>query len=69
MKINRILGLVLFALGLLLLKFAYDATQAPMEELANKLTGNYSDQTMWYFGGGVAAIVGGILLGAFGARR
>lgn len=69
MTINRILGLVLFAIGLLLIKFAYDATQAPVEELTNTLTGNYSDQTMWYFAGGVAAIVGGILLGTFGVRR
>lgn len=69
MTINRILGLVVFALGLLLLKFAYDATQAPVEELTNKLTGNYSDQTMWYFAAGVAAIIGGLFLGAFGARR
>jgi hypothetical protein len=65
----RILGLVAFAIGLLLMKFGYDATQAPVEELSNKLTGNYTDHTMWYFAGGVVAMVGGILVGVFGVRK
>ncbi|MEX0693897.1 MAG: DUF3185 family protein [Rhodospirillales bacterium] len=69
MSTNRILGFVLLALGLVLLKFAYDATQAPVEELTSTLTGNYSDQTMWYFAAGAVAIVAGVLLGFFGSRR
>jgi drug/metabolite transporter (DMT)-like permease len=69
MAISKILGFVVFALGVLMLVFAYDATQAPVEEITNTITGNYSDQTMWYFAAGVAAIVGGILLIAFGTRR
>lgn len=69
MPINRISGAALFALGLLLLIFAYNATQAPVEEITQNLTGNYSDKTMWYFVGAVVAIVGGILLGVFGSRR
>lgn len=69
MTISRILGLAAVALGLLLMKFAYDATQAPVEEITNKLTGNYSDQTMWYFAAGLVAIVAGILVTIFGARR
>lgn len=69
MSINRIIGAVLFAIGAFLLVTAYNSTQAPVEELANTITGRYSDNTMWYFAAGVAATVGGGLLALFGARK
>jgi hypothetical protein len=66
---NRGIGVVVLVIGALLLGFAYNSTQAPMEELANTVTGRYSDGTMWYFALGVAAVAGGGLLAAFGARK
>jgi hypothetical protein len=66
---NRGIGVVVLVIGALLLGFAYNSTQAPMEELANTVTGRYSDGTMWYFALGVAAVAGGGLLTAFGARK
>ena len=69
MKMNRIIGLVVFAVGVVLLVFAYDSSNAPLEELSNTITGRYSDETMWYFVIGIAAAVGGGLLAAFGSRR
>jgi len=68
-KMNRIIGLVVFAVGVVLLVFAYDSSNAPLEELSNTITGRYSDETMWYFVIGIAAAVGGGLLAAFGSRR
>ncbi len=69
MKINRIIGVVIFAIGAFLLVTAYNSTQAPAEELANAITGSYSDNTTWYFAAGIAATAGGALLALFGARR
>ena len=69
MKMNRIIGLVVFAVGVVLLVFAYDSSNAPLEELSNTITGRYSDETMWYFVIGIAAVVGGGLLAAFGKRK
>lgn len=69
MNMSRIIGFVVFAVGVLLLGVAYNSMDAPMEELSNKLTGRYRDETMWYFAGGVAAAVGGGLLAAFGSRK
>ena len=61
MSINRIVGIVIFAVGVVLLVFAYNATQAPVEELSNTITGGYSDDTMWMLALGIGAV--------FGARR
>lgn len=69
MTTNRIIGLVIFAVGLLLLGFAWNATTAPLEKMSNALTGRYSNETMWYFGLGLAALVGGGLLAALGQRK
>ncbi len=69
MQMNRILGLVILAVGVGILIFAYHSTDAPLEKLSNSLTGRYSDETMWYFAGGLAAVVGGALLATIGRRR
>ncbi|MBF0455549.1 MAG: DUF3185 family protein [Magnetococcales bacterium] len=68
MKMNRTVGLAIFAVGLLLLGFAFNATQTPVEEFANTLTGRYSNGTMRYFVVGLAATVGGGLIAFFGSR-
>lgn len=69
MSLNKIIGAVVFAVGVFLIVTAYNATQAPVEELSNTITGRYSDNTTWYFVAGVAALVGGGLLALFGARK
>ena len=68
MSMGRIIGAVIFALGMFALFFAYNATQAPLEEISNAVTGRYSGETMWYFAAGAAAVVGGGLLVGFGSR-
>ena len=69
MDMKRIIGVVVFAIGVALLGFAYHSTNAPLEKLSNTITGRYSDETMWYFAVGIAAAVGGGLLAMFGGRR
>ena len=69
MNMSRVIGLVVLAIGVVLLGFAFHSTNAPMEELSNTLTGRYSDRTMWYFAVGIAAVVGGGSLAVFGRRK
>ena len=68
MRMNRILGLVILAIGVALLIFAYHSTNAPLEKLSNSLTGRYSNETMWYFVAGLGAVIGGALLATVGRR-
>jgi drug/metabolite transporter (DMT)-like permease len=69
MDTKRIIGVAVFAIGVALLAFAYNSTNAPLERLSETVTGRYSDETMWYFAAGVAAAVGGGLLAMFGSRK
>jgi hypothetical protein len=48
MSVNRILGLAVCVVGLVLLGFAWHASDAPLEQASETLTGSYTDQTMWY---------------------
>jgi drug/metabolite transporter (DMT)-like permease len=68
MSSSRMLGLVLVAVGVVLLIFGYNASDAPVEQVRETLTGRYSDQVMWYFVAGIAALVGGALLTLFGRK-
>lgn len=68
MKMNRIIGVAVFAVGAVLLGFAFHSTNAPLEQLSERITGRYGSETMWYFGVGTVAAVGGGLLAMFGSR-
>ena len=69
MSMTQILGGVALVIGLVLLGFAYHASNAPMEQVSDALTGHYTNQTMWYLILGIAAGAGGVLLVAFGRRN
>ena len=60
---RKVIAIVLLVLGAILLYFGFNASQAPVEEIGEALTGRYSDSTMLYLvGGGVAAIAGLVML-------
>lgn len=61
----KIIGIVLLVVGILLLFFGYQASQSIGEQLSETVTGRFSDETMWYIIGGVAAIVAGAFLAFF----
>jgi uncharacterized protein YjeT (DUF2065 family) len=65
---KRILGIVLLVVGVALLYFGAQATDAPLEQARETLTGDYSDQTMLYLIGGAAAAIGGLALLITGKR-
>jgi len=68
MPSRKIIGLVLLVVGAVLLYFGLQATDAPLEQAREGLTGDYSDQTMLYLIGGAAAVVGGLALLVIGKR-
>jgi drug/metabolite transporter (DMT)-like permease len=68
MRMTQILGAVALVIGVVLMGLAYHASNAPMEQVSNAITGRFTDQTMWYLILGIAAAVGGVLLVAVGRR-
>jgi drug/metabolite transporter (DMT)-like permease len=65
---SRIIGAVLLGVGVVLLLFAYQASNAPLEQISNTLFGHYSNQTMGYLVAGIGGVIGGGLLFAVGSR-
>lgn len=66
---TKIIGAVLLVVGAALLYFGLQATDAPLEQVRESVTGEYSDRTMLYLIGGAAAAVGGFALLLVGGRR
>jgi hypothetical protein len=64
----RIIGLVLLAVGVTLLIFGYNASQSVGEKVVEGITGRFTEQTMGYLIGGIAALVGGAALCIWGGR-
>lgn len=63
MNNSRLVGIILLALGAILLYFGLSATDSAVEEIGEAFTGRYSDETMMYLiGGGVAAVAGLFML-------
>ena len=63
MSTNKIIGIILLVLGAVLIFFGLNATEAPLEEVTEAVTGNYTDETMYYLiGGAVSAVLGLVML-------
>jgi LPXTG-motif cell wall-anchored protein len=65
---NRIIGLVLVVVGIVLLVFGMNASQAPVDQVTQTFTGRFTQTTMTYLIIGIIAIVGGGLLALRGRR-
>lgn len=60
---KKMLAMVLLAVGVVLLLVGFNASNAPVEEVSEALTGRFSDETMLYLvGGGISALLGVIML-------
>ena len=60
---KAVVGIVALVLGVVLLVFAYQSANAPLDQIFSTFTGRYTDQTMWYLIGGIVlALAGGILI-------
>ncbi len=68
MNSNRVIGLVILVVGIVLLGFGINASQAFTEKVMENVVGRYTEHTMWYIIGGIAMIIGGGAL-AFMSRN
>ncbi len=49
MTTKRIIGIALLAAGLLLLFLGYQSSQGMDDQISEALTGEYTDNTLWYW--------------------
>jgi Protein of unknown function (DUF3185) len=66
---KKVIGIVLLVAGAIALYFGFQATDAPVEQVRETLTGDYSDRTMLYLIGGAVAAVAGAALLLVGGKR
>lgn len=69
MSPQRILGIVIAVVGVVLLVIGLQATDSLGERLSNTFTGHWSDKTNFYIIGGIAGILLGGLLAMVGNPR
>ncbi|MFU8857505.1 MAG: DUF3185 family protein [Deferrisomatales bacterium] len=69
MSSQRIAGIVLLVAGVALFLVGMNASESVADQLSEFFTGRFTDTTMWYIIGGIAAAVAGLLLLAVGGRR
>lgn len=65
MSNQKLLGIVLLVVGIILLYFGWQSSQSAGEQLKETLTGRFTDETMWFLIGGAAAAVAGAFLTFF----
>jgi hypothetical protein len=68
MTMNRIVGVVLLAIGIALFVIGMNSSHSVADRLSNTFTGRFTDATTWYIVGGIAAGVLGLLLMLMGFR-
>ncbi|MFB2703470.1 MULTISPECIES: DUF3185 family protein [Marinobacter] len=59
---SKLVGVVLVVVGVVLLYFGYQSSQAVGNQVTEALTGRFTDETMWYLIGGAAATAAGVFL-------
>jgi hypothetical protein len=65
---NRILGIVLLVVGIVILAFGMHSSNSLPDQVSNTFTGRFTGTTMWYIIGGTALAVIGLLVSFFGPR-
>lgn len=65
MTSQKMLGLVLLVVGLILLYFGWQSSQSLGDQVTETLTGRFTDQTMWFIIGGAATAAAGAFLVLF----
>ena len=66
---TNILGLAIFGVGIVLLIFGFNASHSFASDVSRFFSGNPTDKSMWLLIGGAVAVVVGLLVAIFGARK
>ncbi|MFO7763293.1 MAG: DUF3185 family protein [Wenzhouxiangellaceae bacterium] len=59
---GKIVAVVLLVLGAFLLYMGYQSSQGLDDQISETITGNFTDQTMWYLLGGAISLVAGLVM-------
>lgn len=57
---NKLIGIVLLVVGVILLYFGWDAYNSVASEISKTAVGEPTDEAMWYLIGGAVAVVVGL---------
>ena len=68
-RMNNIIGLAVFALGIVLLIFGFNESHSFSSDVSRTFTGNPTDRSIWFIAGGAAAVVVGLVLSLRGLRK
>jgi hypothetical protein len=68
-RMNNIVGLAIFALGVVLLIFGFNESRSFSSDVSRFFTGNPTDRSIWLIIGGVAAVVAGLVLTLRASRK
>jgi hypothetical protein len=66
---NKIVGFALLALGIVLLVFGFNESHSFGSDVSRAFTGNPTDRSMWFIGGGALAVVAGLAMTVWGLRK
>ena len=66
---NNVLGLALFAIGIVLLIFGFNEAHSFGSDVSRFFTGNPTDRAIWMILGGIAAVIVGLFVSIRGMRR
>ena len=66
---NNIVGLAVFALGIVLLIFGFNESRSFSSDVSRFFTGNATDRSMWMIVGGIVTAIAGLFLVVSGARK
>jgi hypothetical protein len=66
---NNVVGLAVFAVGIVLLILGFNASQSFSSDVSRFFTGNPTDKSIWLLIGGGVAVVVGLVVAVRGARR
>jgi multisubunit Na+/H+ antiporter MnhB subunit len=65
----NIIGLAVFALGIVLLIFGFNESQSFSSDVSRFFTGNPTNKSMWFIAGGAVAVIVGMVLALRGMKR
>ena len=66
---QRIAGLILLVIGVVLFIFGLNASHGFADSMSDAFTGSYTDKTMWYIIGGIVLALTGASMAFFGVGR
>jgi multisubunit Na+/H+ antiporter MnhB subunit len=66
---NNVVGLAVFAVGIILLILGFNESQSFSSDVSRVFTGNPTNRSIWFIAGGAAAIIMGLVLSIRGFRK